>query len=307
MLPCTKRRSWRNRLPVPLCPAEWPGWGRRSRCRVSASTGRTSPAGDEGGREEEEGSRCDKRPGGRQKATPCVHYVTSVHVLDKWERQESRRRRWLRKLNKIVHVATTPSAQEVAVSVWAREWQEDRVGGVGWRPGTWWGETGCWLVEFIISADHMCHPETFNSLLGGRHICSFATEPWTERGRERKIERGREKEVCVGVCEWRLGNPRGGKKVVLVVVVVMLGGLAEGLAESGQTKRYVLIPPALTSKTAGNRARLALHSTAPDCCWGLCVFFGPGTVITSLLLSFPPPDLKTRWGRERGRSLHRPI
>lgn len=41
------------------------------------------------------------------------------------------------------------------------------------------------------------------------------------------------------------------------------------LAESGQTKRYVLIPPVLTSTTAGSSAQLALHSAAPD--WGLCV------------------------------------
>lgn len=92
-----------------------------------------------------------------------------------------------------------------------------------------------------------------------------------------------------------------------VVVVMLGGGLADGSAESGQTKRYVLIPPALTSKTAGNEARLALHSTAPDCCWGLCVFFGPGTVITSLLLSFSPPDLKTRRGPKQSWSLHRPM
>lgn len=71
-----------------------------------------------------------------------------------------------------------------------------------------------------------------------------------------------------------------------------------GLAESGQTKRYVLIPPVLTSKTAGNSAQLALHSTAPD--WGLCVF---GLGCSGCNYSFStvvfPPDLETLWGQER--------
>lgn len=56
-----------------------------------------------------------------------------------------------------------------------------------------------WLGEFSISADHMCHPETFTSFLRGRHICSFANQPYSER--ERKTEREREMERYVGVCE----------------------------------------------------------------------------------------------------------
>lgn len=34
-------------------------------------------------RGEAEGSRCDKRLGGRQRTTLCVHFVTGAHVLDK--------------------------------------------------------------------------------------------------------------------------------------------------------------------------------------------------------------------------------
>lgn len=63
------------------------------------------------------------------------------------------------------------------------------------------------------------------------------------------------------------------------------------LAESGQTKRYVLIPPVLTSKTAGSSAQLALHSTAPD--WGLCVL-APDVqaVITAFRLLFSHQTLR---------------
>lgn len=69
------------------------------------------------------------------------------------------------------------------------------------------------------------------------------------------------------------------------------------LAESGQTKRNVLIPPVLTSKTAGNSAQLALHSTAPD--WGLCVFgLGRSGCNYSFSAVVFPPDLETLWGQE---------
>lgn len=64
-----------------------------------------------------------------------------------------------------------------------------------------------------------------------------------------------------------------------------------GLAESGQTKRYVLIPPVLTSKTAGSSAQLALHSTAPD--WGLCVLARDvQAVITAFQLLFSHQTLR---------------
>lgn len=63
------------------------------------------------------------------------------------------------------------------------------------------------------------------------------------------------------------------------------------LAESGQTKRYVLIPPVLTSKTAGSSAQLALHSTAPD--WGLCVLAqNVQAVITAFQLLFSHQTLR---------------
>lgn len=63
------------------------------------------------------------------------------------------------------------------------------------------------------------------------------------------------------------------------------------MAESGQTKRYVLIPPVLTSKTAGSSAQLALHSTAPD--WGLCVLARDvQAVITAFQLLFSHQTLR---------------
>ena len=63
------------------------------------------------------------------------------------------------------------------------------------------------------------------------------------------------------------------------------------MAESGQTKRYVLIPPVLTSKTAGSSAQLALHSTAPD--WGLCILaWDVQAVITAFQLLFSHQTLR---------------
>lgn len=71
------------------------------------------------------------------------------------------------------------------------------------------------------------------------------------------------------------------------------------MAESGQTKRYVLIPPVLTSKTAGSSAQLALHSTAPD--WGLCVLARDiQAVITAFQLLFSHQTLR-HCGDRNGR------
>lgn len=93
------------------------------------------------------------------------------------------------------------------------------------------------------------------------------------------------------------------KKVVIFVVLQLSlkedrgGKKMPEEAESGQTKRYVLIPPVLTSKTAGNSAQLALHSTAPD--WGLCVFgLGRSGCNYSFSTVVFPPDLETLWGQE---------
>lgn len=101
-----------------------------------------------------------------------------------------------------------------------------------------------------------------------------------------------EKVVIFVVLQLSLKEERGGEKSQ------RRGEMGRrALAESGQTKRNVLIPPVLTSKTAGNSAQLALHSTAPD--WGLCVFgLGRSGCNYSFSAVVFPPDLETLWGQE---------
>lgn len=105
------------------------------------------------------------------------------------------------------------------------------------------------------------HQNTLNSPISCSHICSSSAQ------HQRPQRRGNK-------------SQSRGKRV---------GGGA--LAESGQTKRYVLIPPVLTSKTAGSSAQLALHSTAPD--WGLYILARDiQAVITAFQLLFSHQTLR---------------
>lgn len=82
-------------------------------------------------------------------------------------------------------------------------------------------EAGCWLVSsasLLITCATLKPSTPFWEV----DICSFATQPYTVGGRERKRERERKRCVLVYVSEgWEI--PVVEKKVVVVVVGVGLG------------------------------------------------------------------------------------
>lgn len=144
MLPCKERRSGQSRWPAPLCPAEWPGLGRRSLCPVLASTDHTSPTREEGRSCERCRAVCIRlyifflwKKRERGSWLGCVWKCTDAKKIKKKTERKRRRvlkqiREWVYKIQSYVRkkcayiVVRTQRVKEVLVSVWGEEWQRER-------------------------------------------------------------------------------------------------------------------------------------------------------------------------------------